>query len=57
MLSVQVVVPDERTSCEHAVLPLQFGVLCVSVQAGRSVAPMSFQLSLHVFSISVAMSR
>ena len=56
-LSVQVVVPDERTSCEHAVVPLHFGVLCVSVRPGRSIAPVSFQLSLHVFCVSVAMSR
>ena len=30
-LSVQVVVSDERTSCEHAAVPLRFGVLRVSV--------------------------
>ena len=41
-LSVQVVVSDERTSCEHAAVPLRFGVLCVSVRSGRSVAPVSF---------------
>ena len=29
--SVQVVVSDERTSSEHAAVPLRFGVLCVSV--------------------------
>ena len=30
-LSLQVVISDERTSCEHAIVPLRFGVLCVSV--------------------------
>ena len=56
-LLVQVVVSDERTSCEHAAVALHFGVLCVSVRPGRFVAPVSFQLSLHVFCVNVAMSR
>ena len=56
-LSVEVVVSDERTSCEHAGLPVHFGVLCVSVRLSRSVALVSFQLSLHVFCVNVAMSR
>ena len=30
-LSVQVVVSDDRTSCEHAAITLRFGVLCVSL--------------------------
>ena len=55
-LSVQVVISNERTSCEHVAVPLQFGVLCVSVRPGRFVAPVSFQLSLHVFCVNVAMS-
>ena len=57
MLSVQVVVPDKHTSYEHAVLPLHFGVLCVLVRAGRSVAPVLFQLLLHVLFVTIAMSR
>ena len=56
-LSVQVVVSDDRTSCEHRGLPVHFEVLCVSVRPGRSIAPVSFQLSLHVFCVNVAMSR
>ena len=53
-LSLQVVISEERTSCDHEE---RFGVLCLLVQPGRSIAPVSFQLSWHVFYVNVAMSR
>ena len=56
-LSLPVVVSDERTSSEHEAVPLPCRVLCLSVRLGRSVAPVSFQLSWHVFCVNVAMSR
>ena len=57
MLSVPVVVSDERTSSEHEAVPLPCEVLCLSVRLGRSVAPVSFQFSWHVFCVNVTMSR
>ena len=56
-LSLLVVVSDERTSSEHEAAPLPCGVLCLSVRPSRSVAPVSFQFSWHVFYVNVAMSR
>ena len=56
-LSLPMVVSDERTSFEHKAVPLPCGVLCLSVRPGRSVAPVSFQFSWHVFCVNVAMSR
>ena len=53
-LSLQVVISEDRTSCEHEE---RFGVLCLLVRSGRSVALVSFQLSWHVFCVNVAMSR
>ena len=56
-LSLPVVVFDERTSSKHEAVPLPCGMLCLSVQPDRSVTPVSFQLSWHVFCVNVAMSR
>ena len=57
MLSLPVVVSDERTSSKHEAVPLPCGVLYLSVRPSRSVASVSFQFSWHVFCVNVAMSR